>query len=50
MKGMNWSKAIIYILCGSVIMMLAQSCSSSKKCGCGADLNGNYRKSRVINR
>jgi hypothetical protein len=28
------------------VMLLAQSCSTSKKCGCGSDLNRVYRSPR----
>ena len=28
------------------LMLLAQSCSTSKACGCGSDLNRVYRSSR----
>jgi hypothetical protein len=34
-----WNSRLFYILLLSGGLMLAQSCNTSKKCGCGADLN-----------
>lgn len=40
-------KYIFLLMFAGGVMMLAQSCNSIKKgCGCGNDINKNYRASR----
>jgi hypothetical protein len=39
-------KSIIYIVVLSGVLMLAQSCSTSKKCGCGTDINRMHQPKR----
>jgi hypothetical protein len=43
---MVFKKSIIYVVLLGVVLVLAQSCSSSKKCGCGTDLNRVYQSKR----
>jgi hypothetical protein len=41
-----FKKSIIYLVLLGAVLVLAQSCSSSKKCGCGTDLNRMYHSKR----
>ena len=36
---MKAKKSIIYLVLLSAVLMLAQSCSTTKGCGCGSDIN-----------
>lgn len=43
MKRLFKNKLTLFILLIGVLALVAQSCSTSKKCGCGADINGVYK-------
>jgi hypothetical protein len=51
MKAIKSNKGIIFMLLIIAGMIFAEGCRSSaptsgKKCGCGADINGVYKKTR----
>ena len=37
-------KILIYVLVMGTSAMMAQSCNSTKKCGCGSDINKVYKQ------
>lgn len=48
MKRTVINKTIIYALIMGLVMLVAQSCSTTKHCGCGADINGIYKRPKRI--
>jgi hypothetical protein len=44
MKRIRANKTVVYMLLILGSVLLAQSCSTTKNCGCGSDLNKVYKQ------
>lgn len=44
MKWMRTNRIVMYFLMLNAFVLVAESCASSKSCGCGNDLNKVYKQ------